>query len=217
MIMPISKRLQLLEWARAVNGFIIEDDYDGEFRYHGRPVPSLQGLLPNTNVIYLGGFSQVLAPALCINYMVLPERLLDSYRQLYDQLMFEQSSSPLLQKTLELFMERGYFAKHVRKMRNIYRKKHDALIASIQRHFQEKAVIIGKDAGFHILLQIDSPKSEEELIRLAKNAGIKISSASHTWFHPPKHQRKEFFIGFGGVEADKIEQGIKRLKEVWLE
>lgn len=216
MIMPISKRLQLLEWAKKTNGYIIEDDYDGEFRYHGRPVQSLQGILPDTNVVYLGGFSQVLAPAICVNYMVLPETLLDAFRQLQYQLLFEQSSSRLHQKTLQLFMERGYLEKHVRKMRNIYRKKHDLLIDSIQKHFQGKAAIIGKDAGFHLLLQVDSPQTEEELIESAKSAGIRISSAAFTWLQPPKQMPKEFFIGFGGIAMDKIEEGIKRLKEAWF-
>jgi GntR family transcriptional regulator/MocR family aminotransferase len=217
MIMPIAKRLQLLEWANDVNGFIIEDDYDGEFRYHGRPIPSLQGLVPSSRVVYLGGFSQVLAPALCIHYLVLPESLIDWYDQLYDQTLFEQASSRLHQRTLQLFMERGYLGKHVRKMRNLYRKKHDVLIRSIQEHFREKAEIIGRDAGFHLLLRVNSPYSEKELLQLARGAGIRISSATYTWLHSPVQERKEFLLGFGGIEIDRIEEGIKRLKEVWFD
>jgi GntR family transcriptional regulator/MocR family aminotransferase len=216
MLMPVAKRLQLLEWAKQVNGYIIEDDSDGEFRYHGRPIPSLQGLLPQTNVVYMGGFSKALAPAIRISYMVLPEPLLEVYHHLEYTLLFEQSSSPLLQTTLQLFMKRGHWEKHVRKMRNIYRKKHDVLIESIERNFQEKALVIGKGAGLHVLLRIDSPHTERELIQLAKSAGIRISSASFTWLRPPQDERKEFFVGFGGIAADEIEQGIKRLKEVWF-
>lgn len=217
MIMPITKRLQLLEWAKEVDGYIIEDDYDGEFRYHGRPIPSLQGLLPSTNVVYLGGFSQVLAPALCVSYMVLPKNLLDIYADLYWQTLFEQSSSRLHQATLQLFMERGYLAKHVRKMRNSYRKKHDRLLESVEKHFAEKAVIIGKDAGFHVLLQVNSPKTEQELGRLAKEAGIRVSSASFTWADSLECERKEFFLGFGGIDIEQIEPGIKLLHDVWFE
>jgi GntR family transcriptional regulator/MocR family aminotransferase len=216
MMMPVAKRLQLLEWAAQVNGYIIEDDYDGEFRYHGRPAPSLQGLLPQTRVVYMGGFSKSLAPAIRINYMVLPEILLDRYHKLEYEALFEQSSSPILQKTLQLFMARGYWEKHVRKMRNVYRKKHDLLVETVEETFQEKGEIIGKGAGLHVLLKVHSPCSERELIEKAKRAGIRMSSASFTWMKPPEEERKEFFIGFGGVPLDQIEKGIRELHKVWF-
>ncbi|MGO0063321.1 MocR-like pyridoxine biosynthesis transcription factor PdxR [Brevibacillus fluminis] len=217
MIMPISRRLQLLEWAKETAGLIIEDDYDGEFRYHGRPIPSLQGLVPDAPVVYLGGFGQVVAPAMCISYMVLPRFLLERYRQLYRQLLFEQSSSPVNQKAMQLFMEKGHFEKHVRKMRNVYRKKHDALIAAIQKHLGERVEIIGKDAGFHLLLRAKSPRTEADLLGSARQAGINLASAAYTWFGPDQEERKEFLIGFGGIDTDKIEPGIKLLREVWFD
>ncbi|MGE5704148.1 MAG: PLP-dependent aminotransferase family protein [Clostridia bacterium] len=217
MLMPISKRLELLEWAKRVDGIVIEDDYDGEFRYHGKPVPSLQGLIPDAPVVYMGGFSQMVAPALCITYMVLPRRLLAPFRRLQDLLLFEQSSSPLHQRTMQLFMETGFFEKHVRKMRNLYRKKHDAVIAAIGKHFGDKVIISGKDAGLHLFVKINSTKSEQELRQRAKEAGINIASAAYTWFEPWPPERKEFLIGFGGIELEKIEPGIKRLKEIWFD
>jgi len=214
MMLPIAKRLQLLEWTKKVSGFVIEDDYDGEFRYQGRPIPSLQGLLPDSRVIYLGGFAQSLAPALCINYMVLPAILLDDFRRFYWETLFEQSSSPLHQQTLRLFMQEGHWERHVRKMRNIYRKKHDRLVASIQTHFQERGQIFGRGAGFHLLLQVDSPKAESVLLQQARDAGIRIASAAYTW--SPPIERKEFILGFGGIEIDDIEPGIARLHQVWF-
>jgi GntR family transcriptional regulator/MocR family aminotransferase len=217
MMMPVAKRLQLLEWATQVNGFVIEDDYDGEFRYHGRPAPSMQGLLPQSRVIYMGGFSKALAPALRINYMVLPEILLDRYHELEYETLFEQSSSPLLQKAMQLFMERGYWEEHVRKMRNVYRKKHDLLVETLEETFQEKGEIIGKGAGLHVLLKVHSPRSERELIEKAKRAGIRMSSAAYTWMKPPTEERKEFFIGFGGVPLVQIEKGIRLLHKVWFD
>ncbi|WP_134684306.1 MocR-like pyridoxine biosynthesis transcription factor PdxR [Brevibacillus migulae] len=214
MMLPIGKRLQLLEWAEKVDGFVIEDDYDGEFRYQGRPIPSLQGLLPDSRVIYLGGFSQSLAPALCINYMVLPAILLDDFRRFYWETLFEQSSSPLHQQTLQLFMQEGHWERHVRKMRNIYRRKHDRLVASIQDHFQERGHIIGRGAGFHLLLRVDSPKPEAALLQEAKDAGIRIASAAYTWHVPT--ERKEFIFGFGGIDIDDIDPGIASLHQVWF-
>ncbi|RAT98320.1 PLP-dependent aminotransferase family protein [Brevibacillus sp. Leaf182] len=217
MIMPISKRLQLLEWAKSVGGYIIEDDYDGEFRYHGRPIPSMQGLLPHTNVIYMGSFAQVLAPALGIWYMVLPESLMDTYYNLLRETLLEPSSSRLHQRTMEAFMEKGYFEKHVRKMRKLYRKKHDALLLAVHKHFGEKrATVIGTDAGFHVLLRVNSARSEEELKKLAIQAGVRASSASFTWLVPPNPLPKEFFLGFAGIPLENIDPGIEALSQAWF-
>ncbi|PLS15932.1 PLP-dependent aminotransferase family protein [Bacillus sp. M6-12] len=215
MTMPISTRLKLLDWARITQGFIIEDDYDGEFRYHGRPIPSLQGLAPDSRVIYIGGFSQIVAPALCIHYLVLPDELLPHYHQLRIETMFEQSSSRLHQRVLQVFIEQGHLEKHIRKMRNIYRRKHDRIIESIKQHFGQKARIIGKDAGFHLLLAINTNASEKLLLELAANAGIHISSASFTWIDNPGGRIKEFFLGFAGIPFETIDDGIRLLKEVW--
>ncbi|MBN3524174.1 PLP-dependent aminotransferase family protein [Paenibacillus apiarius] len=217
MIMPIAKRLQLLEWARKTNGFIIEDDYDGELRYYGRPIPALQGLNPDADVIYLGGFAQVLSPAIGVHYMVLPKSLLGEYQRMEHRTLFEQSASRWNQHALQLFMERGHLEKHVRKMRNLYRQKHDRLITAIRCYFGERAAIIGADAGFHILMKIDSSCTEQELIRMAGAAGIRLASASFTWLTPPKNSDLEFFIGFGGIPLDRIEEGIRRLSEVWFD
>lgn len=216
MIMPVSKRLQVLEWAQAVSGYIIEDDYDGEFRYHGRPIPSLQGLVLNANVIYMGGFAQVMAPAIGVWYMVLPEALMESYYSLLRATLLEQSASRLHQRTLQAFMEKGLFEKHVRKMRSHYRKKHDALLEAVHRHFGDRARVIGKDAGFHVLLRVHAEKSEEELKQLAIQAGVRASSASFTWLSPPQVMPKEFFLGFAGIPLDQIEPGIKALYQAWF-
>ncbi|USG64963.1 PLP-dependent aminotransferase family protein [Brevibacillus ruminantium] len=216
MIMPIAKRLRLLDWAMRTDSYIIEDDYDGEFRYHGRPVPSLQGLKPDANVIYMGGFSQVLAPAFCVYYMVLPESLLESYDLLLRDLLLEQPSSPLHQHTLQLFMQEGHFERHVRRMRNTYRKKHDAVVLAVQKHMGEKAELIGENAGFHLVLRVKHPQGECELTRRAKQAGIKLSSMAYTWMTPRDEKAQaEFILGFAGIDLDKIEPGIKKLAEVW--
>ncbi|MDK8182615.1 PLP-dependent aminotransferase family protein [Paenibacillus sp. UMB4589-SE434] len=215
MTIPIGKRIQLLEWSRQAGGYIIEDDYDGEFRYHGRAVPALQGLVTDANVIYLGGFSQVLAPALCVHYMVLPASLIDAYQRLEYYTLLEQSSSRLHQYTLQLFMEGGHLERHIRKMRKWYGQKHDLVIETIQRVFAGKAQIIGKDAGFHILLRIDHTKTEQELVVLAKQADIRIASAAYTWLEPPQHTHKEFLLGFGGIKLEQIVEGVERLYEVW--
>ncbi|MBY0122785.1 PLP-dependent aminotransferase family protein [Bacillus sp. S/N-304-OC-R1] len=216
MTMPVSTRFQLLEWARKVNGYIIEDDYDGEFCYRNKPVPALQGLSPDANVFYLGGFSQALMPDICIHYLVLPPSLVDTYYQLRSQLFMEQSSSRVFQRTLQLFMEQGHFERHIRKMRNIYQKKHDCLIQSIETYMGSRVQVIGKNAGFYILLQVHSDKSERELLQRAIDSGIRISSTSFTWLNTKETDSKEFLIGFSGIELEKIEEGIKVLSEAWF-
>ncbi|WEK54419.1 MAG: PLP-dependent aminotransferase family protein [Candidatus Cohnella colombiensis] len=215
MTMSVSKRLRLLDWAKKVNGFIIEDDYDGEFCYQNKPIPTLQGLDPEANVIYLGGFSQALTPDICIHYLVLPNSLLPAYQQLRTQLLFEQSSSRIYQRALQLFIQQGHFERHIRKMRKLYQKKHDTLIRAIEKYMGTNVEVIGRNAGFYILLRVSSSKSEDELLQLAKAVGIRISSASFTWLTPICEKPKEFLIGFSGLELELIEAGICLLANVW--
>lgn len=216
MVMPIAKRLQLLEWARHQEAYIIEDDYDGEFRYHGRPIPSMQGLVENSPVVYLGGFAQSLAPAFCIHYMVLPTSLLAEYHQLKQRLYLEQSVSRLHQFALQRFMEKGHFERHLRKMRQLYKRKHDLVIQACERYFQGKAVLSGKDAGFHMILEVNHHKTADELVSIAESAGIRITPMSFTWWGHRKPHTLEFMLGFGGIPEELIDEGLKRLSEVWF-
>lgn len=214
-VMPVARRLELLEWCKSTDSFLIEDDYGGEFRYRGRPIPSLQGLVPNEHVIYLGGFSQVLAPDFCIHYMVLPERLLPGFRKLHREVMFEASASRIHQRTLERFMQAGHFERHVRRMRNVYRKKNQQLAASIREHFGPLAEISGDSAGMHLIVEIRSPKSEAELLKTAREAGIFVATAAFFWNRREETERKRFMLGFGGIDGGLIDEGIRRLREAW--
>ncbi|WP_413304410.1 PLP-dependent aminotransferase family protein [Bacillus sp. 1P10SD] len=214
--MSLDRRMELLKWSTDVNGYIIEDDYDGEFRYYGNPVPSLQGMERRNNVIYLGSFSQVLAPAIGVSYMILPEQLLPDYHEIKNYLLNEQGSSKLHQHALEYFMKQGYLEKHIRKMRNIYRKKHDCLLTQLHKEFGSAITINGKDAGFHMYVRVQSTKSETEMLKIAREAGINIASASYTWNRKSDYPGKEFIIGFAGIEKRKIIEGIKLLADLWI-
>lgn len=215
MTLPIAKRHALLDWARSTHSYIIEDDYDGEFRYHGRPIPALQGLLEDSPVIYMCSFAQSLAPALCIHYMVLPLELLPLYHSLARELYLEHSSSRLNQIALHYFLERGHFEKHLRRMRLLYQRKHDLLLQAIQRHFGEQAAVSGRDAGFHILLKLKSGGSARRLAAAAAEAGIRVTPMSYTWWGHPENDEPEFILGFAGIPEAVIEEGIRRLAEVW--
>ncbi|AIQ44705.1 transcriptional regulator [Paenibacillus sp. FSL R7-0273] len=216
MIMPIAKRHALLDWAVSTGGYIIEDDYDGEFRYHGRPVPSLQGLTEHSPVIYMGSFAQSVAPALCIHYMVLPEKLLPAYRSLAKELYLEHSASRLNQIALHYFLERGHFARHLRRMRLLYQKKHDSLLQAIQLHFGEQAAVRGQGAGFHLLLRLNSCGNARLLADSAAAAGIRVTPASYTWWEQREPDPPEFILGFGAIPEDTISEGIRLLAELWL-
>jgi len=215
MIMPISRRLQLIEWAKNHSAYIIEDDYDGEFRYHGKPIPSMQGLVDNSPIIYLSGFSQLLAPAFCIHYMVLPEQLLPKYHELRTELYLEHSAARWNQITLQQFIEQGFLETHLRKMRQLYRRKHDLMIRAIHKYFGNKATITGTDAGFHVILTIDHVLTETELAASARDVGIMVAPMSFTWWDKSQPRALEFMIGFGGIPEDRIEEGIHLLHKVW--
>ncbi|MDF9840844.1 GntR family transcriptional regulator/MocR family aminotransferase [Paenibacillus sp. PastF-1] len=221
MIMSIAKRHALLDWARATGGYIIEDDYDGEFRYHGRPVPSLQGLMENSRVIYMGSFAQSVAPAFCVHYMVLPEELLPAYHNLAKELYLEHSASRLNQIALHYFMERGHFARHLRRMRLLYQKKHDSLLQAIHLYFGEQAAIRGQGAGFHLLLRLNRGGDARLLADTAAAAGIRVTPMSYTWWgqsgaEAHRKDTPEFILGFGAIPEERIGAGIRRLAEVWL-
>ncbi len=216
MTMPIAKRLTLLDWALNTNGYIIEDDYDGEFRYHGRPIPSLQGLMEDSPVIYMGSFAQSVSPALCIHYMILPKVLLPVYHELKSELYLEHSASRLNQIALHYFIERGYFEKHLRRMRLLYQRKHDIVLQAIKQHFKNKVTVSGKDAGFHILLTLEHSSTAEQLVSVAKAASIRITPMTYTWWSEPGNDALEFILGFGGIDEDQIEEGIRTLAEIWF-
>lgn len=212
-IMPVANRLKLIDWAESVGGVIIEDDYDSELRYQGSPIPALQGLHPEANIIYIGTFSKVLSPALRVSYMVLPKRMLDAYRHLFAETSCNVSL--LEQRALYTFMARGYWERHLRKMRAIYKKKHDALIQAVNRHFGVQAAIIGQGAGLHVVLELlNSELSEEELIKRAQVKNIRLFPLSKTYYAHNDRQTL-IMLGFGGCSSDEIERGIELLHQTW--
>ncbi len=215
MVMPISKRLKLLQWAEEKDGIIIEDDYDGEFRYKGKPIPSLQGLDEIGRVVYLGSFSKSLMPSMRISYLVLPETLLNIYESQYK--IYEQPVSRLMQKSLEIFMKEGYWEKHLRKSRVLYKKKQEILISSITEYLGNTVTIIGSDSGLHILLKVNTKMNEQELIEKALGSGVKVNPTSINWINPPTNSLPVIFIGFAGIKIEDIPNAIKTLKKCWFQ
>ncbi|MEH7334501.1 PLP-dependent aminotransferase family protein [Neobacillus drentensis] len=213
MVMPIKRRMELLKWAEEQCGYIIEDDYDGEYRYRGNPIPSLQGLDPNGRVVYLGTFSKSLIPSIRISYMILPASLLSKYEESFT--IYKQTVSRLHQNTLYHFMKDGHWQKHLNKMRTLYRKKQAALMASIKIHLGEKVQIIGENAGLHIVLDVKNNMLEKELIRSALKLGVKVYPLSTYDYELSSVDGSKVILGFGGLSEYEIDNGIQLLKNAW--
>lgn len=214
MVMPAAKRLRLLQWAKQTGGLIIENDYDGEFRYNAKPTPSLQGMDQAGTVVYIGNFSKAFSPALRMDYMVLPPMLLRRYLE-----EFQAYPSPvprLQQRAMQLFMERGYWEKHVRKMRTLYQRKHQLLLQAIHTHMPPSVAVLGHSAGLHILLEVDTTLTEAELIGAAAEREVRVYPTSRNWLSSQAPPRPRIIVGFGGMKEADIEEGIRRLALAWF-
>jgi len=212
--MPVGKRVQLLNWAHVKEGLIIEDDYDSELRYFGRPIPSLQGLNKGANVIYLGSFSKILLPSLRISYMVLPASLLEIAK--IELTQYNQTSSKIEQIALSLFMKDGMLEKHVRKLRKIYARKNQALTESIQTIMKDKVEIMGNETGLHILLEVKTGLSAEQLERLAEEAGVKVVPVSHYFIEKNDNKHPHVLLSYGGITAENIGPAVRLLQQAWF-
>lgn len=212
-VMPINNRLKLIEWAESVGGFIIEDDYDSELRYSGKPIPSLQGLNPSGNIVYLGTFSKVLSPSLRISYMVLCPSLIESYHQMFKH--YHSSVSALEQLTLQKFMSNGFWDRHLRKFRTSYKKRHDAILDAVHEVMGNAVEIIGQGAGLHIVVRVPQKDSESELIKIAQQNGVRVYPVSN--FYITNYDLSPMImLGFGGLNPESIYRGIQRLNSVWF-
>lgn len=211
MIMPIQRRYALLQWALQTNAYIIEDDYDSEFRYSGKPIPSLHSLDYQDRVIYFGTFSKALLPSLRISYMILPNELVNEFNDFY----IEQKStvSRIDQLAIAEFMKQGHWDKHLGKMRTLYRKKRDILVTQLKLKLGENVQIIGENAGLHLIIHLKLNISEAAAIKRGMECGVKIYSVSHYYHTSPKNTL--LLLGYGGLNEEQITDGINRLANAW--
>ena len=216
-VMPVSRRYEFLSWAsKGENRYIIEDDYDCEFRLAGRPIPTLQSVDVMEKVIYINTFSKSLAPAFRLSYLVLPKHLLTRF---YETLGFYSGTvSCLEQMTLARFISQGYFEKHINRMRNHYRTMRDKLLEEIRRSpLAGKVLIKGEDAGLHFLMQVDTPKTDEEILRDAEAEDLRLSFVSQYYYKEPVGHRRVLVMNYSGLEAEKIPEAVARLSRAVLE
>ncbi len=213
-VMPIQRRLKLLEWANQEEGrYIIEDDYDSEFRYQGKPIPSLQSIDRQQKVIYCGTFSKAIAPAIRISYLVLPWKLYELYKQQVGFLACTVSRTD--QKILELFITEGYFERHLNKMRGVYKNKRDTLV-KLCKHFEPYIQVKNASTGLHILLECHTKKEEKELIMLAREHGVKVYGISEYAIEEQmSFSYPMLILGFAKLQEEDIKKGILLLSQAW--
>lgn len=213
-VMPISRRYELLGWANQdEERYIIEDDYDSELRLNGQPIPALQSIDVSEKVIYINTFTKTLSSTVRISYMVLPEKLLDKF---YKTLFFYSCTvSNFEQYTLAKFIDEGCFEKHINRMRKYYSDKRKKLFLAIKKSKLNKYVTVHQeDAGLQFLMEIKTKYSDEEFVRRAAKEGIKMSPLSG--FYHLKENRTEhiFVMNYLGVEESNIEKTVEKLCKI---
>lgn len=212
-VMPIKRRQELLKWAyQKDHRYIIEDEYDSEFRFNGRPIQTLQSIDANQRVIYINTFTKTIAPSIRISYMVLPEHLIKRYHQ---TLSFYSSTVPSFEQyTLARFISKGYFEQHLNRMRNYYKIQRDLIIDAIKLSpLAQSLSILEEDAGLHFLLKVYTNRTDAELKQVAEEQGIKIAFLSEYYYKPDCRFDKTVLINYSGVDSDKIIKAINRLAE----
>lgn len=212
-VMPIGRRQALLKWAmKGTDRYIIEDDYDSEFRYKGKPIPCLQSIDTTGKVIYMGTFSKAIAPAIRISFMALPKPLLEEYHKKCR--FFSSTVSRIDQKMLQQFMEEGHFERHLNRMRKTYRIKHDEMLRLL-KPFLKKFAIKGENAGTYLTLTSKEGKTEQELIDLANQVGVKVYGMSQE-LSLGEGEYHTILLGFGALTLEQIKEGLSLLSKVYL-
>ena len=211
-VTPVSRRQQLLNWAAAQpDRWIIEDDYDSEFRFHSHPVPSLQAMDHLGRVIYMNTFSKTLAPSIRISYMVLPPQLMAEFR---DKLGFYACTVPSFEQyTLARFLSGGHFEKHLNRMRKFYRSRRNRVIEMLSAaRFPDPISILEQDAGLHFLLRVQTDRSDDDLTELCARAGIRVQTLSEFYRGAVPHGAEHcFIINYSGLQEENLPAALERL------
>lgn len=213
-LMPLESRISFLKLAARKNFYIIEDDSCNELRYNTRPIPSLQSLDTLDKVIYLGNFSKILSPGLRTAYLVLPPKLLKRY---YERFSTSFSAVPtVVQEVLARFISEGHMDQHVRKMVTSNRKRHDALLACIERTMKGRVSLSGVDSGLHFFATVHNGMTQRQLIDSAAKQGAKVYSSHWYWFEG-KPSENQLIIGFSAISLSDVPDGVRALKQAWFE
>lgn len=214
-VMPAGRRMELLRWASVKEGrYIIEDDYDSEFRYSSRPIPTLRELDRSGRVIYVNTFAKSLAPSLRIGYMVLPDTLMTHYRERFS--LYSSTVPSFEQYTLSEFMRTGAFERHISRSRKLYQSRRDALLSAIEKELaQIPHHISGGEAGLHLLLNVQNGMDENELIKKAMAQGVRVYGLSGYYAAPAEPPASTLVLGYAGLEIKDICEAVHLLGKAW--
>ena len=204
LVTPVSRRLELLQWAQKVGGWIIEDDYDSEFRFHSRPVPAMHTLDRQGRVIYLNTFSKSLAPSIRISYMVLPTALMERFRR--ELGFYGCTVASFEQYTLARFLDRGWFEKHINRMRKFYRARRDRVAAALERcPLADRFTLLEQDAGLHFLLKVRTELSDRDLVARFREAGVLVSALTGFYSDAaPENNARCLVINYSGLDEEQL-------------
>ena len=201
-VMPVGRRYELLSWAEENNSYIIEDDYDSELRYFGKPIPALKGLDGSERVIYLGSFSSTLFAALKISYMVLPAGMAEVFSSIAGD--YSPTCSKLEQLTLAMFMESGLYQTHIKKLRKLYSQKLVKITDAFNAKASDFVRVISSSSGISIILEIDSPKTPGQIKRDAEGLGI-----------PAVCVGRRIILYYNQIPLSEIDGAVSKLADLW--
>jgi GntR family transcriptional regulator/MocR family aminotransferase len=202
MVMSYGRRHLLLDYAQNSNAWIIEDDYDSEFRFEGRPISSLQGMDQHGRVLYLGTFSKVMYPGIRLGYMVIPPQLIESFKMgLYE---LQRPGQVMIQAALADFIEEGHFASHIRRLRQVYAERRRLLQASLAPIANVGARLSPVDSGLHLVVEFDSEIDDVRVARLAGELGLRVYPLSN--YCVGEKSEKGLIIGYAYAATEHIAQ-----------
>lgn len=219
MIMPIRRRAELLQWVSAQpDRYLIEDDYDSELRFQGKPLPALYSLDKTGHVIYMNTFARTLAPSLRIGYVVLPPHLAERFEQ---EFSFYSSTVPSFEQyTLVQFLQEGHLERHLNRMKKTYRQRQMLLLSVLRSHpLAQYITVSGEEAGLHLLLKVHLPCTEEELIRAAEKVHVTVYGLSGYYEMASRAPKTPpcIVLGYACLSPEEITDGTKRLLDAWYQ
>ena len=216
LVTSIGRRQALLRWAETVGGTIIEDDYDSEFRFSGRPIPTLQSIDRSGRVIYMNTFSQTISPSMRVGFMVLPLRLLEQYR---NELDFYACTVPALeQHVLARFLSGGHYEQHLSRMRKEYRIRRAGVLEAFRNSsFAHRITLDEQGAGLHFLLRLDTNQSDEALRRKAEALGVRLGFLSEYAALPSLAYDHTLVINYAGLDAGRLSEAMELLEKIFAE
>ncbi|MEC4273563.1 PLP-dependent aminotransferase family protein [Adlercreutzia sp. R25] len=212
--MPTDTREAVLRWAERTDAYLLEDDYCRDFRYRERSLPPLASMDARGRVVYMGTFSKSLSPALRMNYLVLPEPLLERWRE-----AFASSYSPvpwLNQRVLARFMTDGSWDRHLRRVQAKNRRKYETLTRMLRATMGNDVEMMENGTGLHLLVRVRDGRPQDELVRIAAKAGVAVYPTKKYWMDPAGHLSSTVLVGFSSIAEDDIEPGIRALAKAWF-